>query len=130
MVYLSISYRTVYVGRFEEMLPGELLPALIPEAKVIILVSSLRAGLKEIKVRAGLKFPIGVSLNMLGLLGYGGRWNAGSTKRCGGTPEGDVDAFIAHLIKIVAYRLILHFGAMGKISQFLISNHENIFNLN
>ena len=92
----------VYVGRFEEMLPGELLPALIPEAKVIVLVSSLRAGLKEIKVRAGLKFPIGISLNMLGLLGYGGRWNAGSTKRYGGTPEGDVDAFIANLIKIVA----------------------------
>lgn len=92
----------VYVGKFEEMLPGELLPALIPEAKVIVLVSSLRAGLKEIKVRAGLKFPVGKSLNMLGLLGYGGRWNAGSTKRYGGTPEGHVDAFIANLIKIMA----------------------------
>lgn len=89
----------VYAGRFEEMLPGELLPALIPEAKIIVLVSQLKSGLKEIKVRAGLKFPSGMSLNRLGIQGYGGRWNAGSTKRYGGTPEGDVDAFIDQLIK-------------------------------
>lgn len=88
----------VYVGKFDEMLPGELLPALIPDAKVIVLVSSLpEAGLKEIKVRAGQKFPEGMSLNQLGLPGYGGRWNAGGTKRYGGTPETKVDPFISTL---------------------------------
>ncbi|MDP1834849.1 MAG: hypothetical protein Q8K75_02875 [Chlamydiales bacterium] len=90
----------VYVGRFEEALPGELLPALIPEAKVIALVSSLKPGIKEIKVRAGCKFPSGLSLNQLGLPNYGGRWNAGSTKRFGGTPDHEVDAFIEILTNV------------------------------
>lgn len=92
----------VYIGEFEDSLPGELLPALIPEAKVIVLISSLRANRREIKVRAGLKFPSGKSLNLLGLKGYGGRWNAGSTKRFGGTSEQDVKGFITDLIQAVS----------------------------
>jgi len=93
----------VYVGRFEEMLPGELLPALIPDAKIIVLVSSLQeAGVKEIKVRSGREFPEGMSLNQLRLPGYGGRWNAGGTKRHGGTLEEEVDDFIAILINAMA----------------------------
>lgn len=94
----------VYGGRFEEMLPGELLPGLIPNARAIILVSNLKPGIKEIKVRAGLKYPPGKSLNELGLPGYCGRWNAGSTKRYGGTPESEVDGFIADLVKAMGNR--------------------------
>lgn len=86
--------RGVYVGRFDEMLSGELLPALIPEAKVIVLVSSMENGNKEIKLRAGFRFPAGMSLENFAPPSYGGRWNAGSTKRFGGTPEDKVDSFI------------------------------------
>lgn len=92
----------VYVGKFEAIIPGELFPALLPDAKVIVLVSSLSSGFKEIKVRAGLMFPEGHSLNLLGLTGYGGRWNAGSTKRFGGTPSDAVDSFINYLLAQVA----------------------------
>lgn len=39
----------------------------------------------EVKVRAGMRFPPGHSLAELALPDFGGRWNAGSTKRHGGT---------------------------------------------
>ncbi len=74
----------------EEKVDGGLVPALLPEAKAIVLGSRMPDGQQkkgewEIKVRIGLAAPKGLSLLDLDLPDFGGRWNAGSTKRSGGT---------------------------------------------
>ena len=62
------------------------LPALLPDAMVIVMGSPLEEGsnLWAIKVRLGQKAPAGLRLNGLHLDKFGGRWNAGNTKRAGG----------------------------------------------
>jgi hypothetical protein len=75
---------------------GAFLPALLPNASVILLGSPFRdkdgniqEGIREVKVRLGKNAPEGITLHALKLnetpMRFGGRWNAGSNKRSGGT---------------------------------------------
>ncbi len=75
---------------------GAFLPSLLPEAWVIVLGSPLKdkegnivPEVNEIKIRLGKSAPEGMTLQSLGLkdtdIKFGGRWNAGSNKRGGGT---------------------------------------------
>lgn len=83
--------RSVAVGVLEHALDGELFPALLPEA-VVIMLAVRRADDRrrwDVKLRLGAGAPAGFSLHRLALReldpGYGGRWNAGSNRRGGGT---------------------------------------------
>ncbi len=64
-----------------------LFPALLPDAAVVIVGSPMNkdSGKSVIKMRLGMKAPDGFMLNTLDLPDFGGRWNAGNTKRHGGT---------------------------------------------
>jgi len=64
-----------------------LFPALLPDAAVVIVGSPMNkdSGKSVIKIRLGMKAPDGFMLNTLDLPDFGGRWNAGNTKRHGGT---------------------------------------------
>lgn len=64
-----------------------LFPALLPDAAVVIVGSPMKhdSGKSVIKIRLGMKAPEGFMLNTLDLPDFGGRWNAGNTKRHGGT---------------------------------------------
>jgi hypothetical protein len=83
--------RSIAVGVLEHALDGEFFPALLPEA-VVILLAARRADDRQrwdVKLRLGAGAPAGFSLHRLALReldpGYGGRWNAGSNRRGGGT---------------------------------------------
>jgi hypothetical protein len=82
----------VAYARIQTKLDAGLLPPLLPEAWVILTFSPMkdREGHLEVKVRQGLAAPEGLSLQRLGIEtfdpAYGGRWNAGSNIRGGGTP--------------------------------------------
>ena len=85
-------YGVAYVT-IDKKVDAGLVPAFLPEAKVIVIGSKMpdgpeKKGEWEIKVRLGMAAPPGTSLNNLGLPDFGGRWNAGSTKRNGGTNIG------------------------------------------
>jgi hypothetical protein len=76
---------------FDEAMEGEFFPALLPEARVIVTASphpgdSTR---RQVRVRLGQSAREGETLHALGFSRYdatfGGRWNAGSNKRGGGT---------------------------------------------
>lgn len=74
----------------DKKVDGGLVPALLPDAKAIVLASKMPEGPKRkkewlIKVRSGLQVPKGFSLVEVQLPDFGDRWNAGSTKRHGGT---------------------------------------------
>ncbi len=70
---------------------GALVPALLPEADVVLLFSPLKADTTkwEVKFRVGVNAPEGFSLRKLGIgtvdPAFGGRWNAGGNRRGGGT---------------------------------------------
>lgn len=92
----------VAFARSDVEIDGAFFPALLPNAQVIVLASPNRDDPTRftIKVRRGRAAPDGVTLHKLGITAldtnYGGRWNAGSNKRDGGThivPE----AFARHL---------------------------------
>ncbi len=71
----------------ERKIDAGLVPALLPEARVVIVASPMpNDSLQKwrIRVRLGLNAD-GVLLNTLGLPDSGGRWNALSTSRLGGT---------------------------------------------
>lgn len=72
-----------------ESIPGEFLPAKLPEAWVIVFQRTNDAGQVEARMRLGLAAPAGVTLFSLGLEelepAFGGRWNAGGTSRAGGS---------------------------------------------
>jgi len=78
-----------------EKLPGEFLPAALPEAWLIVLGIPMDNGLWETKIRLGLAAPAGGTLFSLGVPAFepkfGGRWNAGSTKRSGGSAQDPVE---------------------------------------
>jgi len=78
----------VYFVMLDKRIDGELLPALMPEASAILLASPMKEDPSklEVKVRLGVKAPDGFYLNQQDLPNFGGRWNAGNTKRSGGTP--------------------------------------------
>lgn len=81
----------VAFATLDEKLDAGLLPSLLPKAAVILAFSPMKdlPGHMEVKARLGLAAPIGTSLLRLGIDGFdpafGGRWNAGSNKRGGGT---------------------------------------------
>ena len=80
----------IALATLPEKLDGELFPALLPDAQVI-LMSTRRDGLSrwESKIWLGLAAPEGSSLHDLNIRefdsAFGGRWNAGSNRRNGGT---------------------------------------------
>ncbi len=84
-------YGNVWSASFDREVDGEFFPALMPEAAVIVIGSPhpTVAGRWAIKVRRGRAMPAGMTLDDLELdridSAYGGRWNAGSTKRGGGS---------------------------------------------
>jgi hypothetical protein len=73
----------------DDKVAGELLPNLLPEAAVIISASPMDSGRLETKVRLGRAAGSGETLHSLGIQrwepNFRGRWNAGSTKRSGGS---------------------------------------------
>lgn len=77
----------VHFAEVNEKFDAAFLPALLPDAQIIIVGSPMpdAPGKLEIKLRLGQAAPEGIELNTLGLPDFGGRWNAGSTKRHGGT---------------------------------------------
>ena len=85
----------VYAAYLNTRIDGELLPSLLPDAVVIITVSPPQKSGDGalVKVRLGMAAPEGMSLLAFHLPPSGGRWNALSTGRQGGTH--DPEAFIA-----------------------------------
>ncbi len=81
----------VMVGHFERRVEGEMYPSLLPDAELLLFFSPQREGKigPEAKVRLGLAAPAGLTLHDLDIRGFdsnfGGRWNAGSNNRGGGT---------------------------------------------
>lgn len=77
----------VFYADLPVALDGELFPALLPKAQVLLLLSphSEEGARRFVKVRLGLAAPEGFSLQSLDIWAfdptYGGRWNAGSNKR-------------------------------------------------
>ena len=78
-------------GVLDSALDGEFFPSLLPDAVIILLAarSPHDPSRWHMKVRLGSGAPQGMSLQGLGIKkfdpAYGGRWNAGSNKRGGGT---------------------------------------------
>ena len=76
-------------GVLEESIDGEFFPALLPKAVVILMAAPHQPKPWVMKLRLGLAAPPGMTLQRLGIQefdpAYGGRWNAGSNKRGGGT---------------------------------------------
>jgi hypothetical protein len=88
----------------EQRVSGEFLPPLLEHAWAIVSGSPMD-GLWENKIRLGLGAPEGMNLFAMGVgiaePMFGGRWNAGSTKRAGGsirTPR-EVAVCLANLIE-------------------------------
>jgi len=75
----DIAYLQLY-----KKLDSALLPPYLPQAKVILVASPMDNSKLEVKARLGNNCD-NIKLNKLDLPDFGGRWNAGSTKRCGGT---------------------------------------------
>lgn len=78
-------------GVLESRIDGELFPAQLPRAAVILLMCRRPQGdLWDARMRLGLTAPAGASLHQLGTErfdpAFAGRWNAGSNARNGGTP--------------------------------------------
>lgn len=90
------------VGDFEQAIDGEFFAPLLPHAAIIMLVSPLAVNIQrlEVKLRLGRGAPEALSLHALGIQSfdpaYGGRWNAGSNKRGGGTALA-LDEYVARL---------------------------------
>ena len=79
------------VGELEDAIDGEFFAPLLPDAVIIMLASPLSQNAQrlEVKLRLGRAAPAGLSIHALSIRAfdpaYGGRWNAGSNKREGGT---------------------------------------------
>lgn len=75
---------SVYYVLLEKKIDAGLLPALLPNAVVIMTASPMKNNPSrlEIHVRLGINAPSGLAINRLGLPdGFGGRWNAGANNR-------------------------------------------------
>jgi len=81
----------VHFATLEEPIEGELLLPFLREAVMVATVNRHRErpDRQQVKIRLGLAAPEGLSLQALGIehfdSAYGGRWNAGSNNRGGGT---------------------------------------------
>jgi hypothetical protein len=76
----------VAYAELDKTIDAGLLPDLLPNAKAIVIGMPRDDGKRNMKVRLTPASPAGTSLSQLGLgEGFGGRWNAGSNKRGGGT---------------------------------------------
>ncbi|NTW30264.1 MAG: hypothetical protein HGA33_03230 [Candidatus Moranbacteria bacterium] len=77
----------VYYASFLDRHDAAFFPALLPDAAVILVGSPMMGDSAKtvIKIRLGLAAPEGFRINTLDLPDFGGRWNAGNTKRHGGT---------------------------------------------
>jgi hypothetical protein len=86
---LTVSDGLVF-GLPGEKLDGEFFPALVPSAIAILLMTKRNSSHWDAKIRLGLGAPEGFDLNSIGINefdpSFGGRWNAGSNARNGGTP--------------------------------------------
>jgi hypothetical protein len=73
----------------EKKVDTEFFPDLLPDAKVILLHRRYGANRWKSNIRLGLAAPAGLSLDQLNIpafdSAFGGRWNAGSNNRNGGT---------------------------------------------
>ena len=81
----------VFYADLPKAIDGELVSALLPGARVVVLFSPhpTDSASRLVKMRLGLAALEGISLHALDIQAfdpaYGGRWNAGSNKRGGGT---------------------------------------------
>jgi hypothetical protein len=90
-----------------ESIDGEFLPALLPDATLIITFTPVPTQSQKwnAKMRLGSAAPAGLSISDVVLpfdKGYGGRWNAGSNKRAGGTtiePQTYIERVIKNMSK-------------------------------
>lgn len=114
-------------GVLDGRVDSEFFPALLPGAAVILLATRLSPGIGrwQMKLRLGSAAPPGFTLETLRLReldpAYGGRWNAGSNKRGGGTAatpeeyasevEGRLNAALASLSKASS---VLHASSHGR----------------
>lgn len=93
-------------GVLDEAIDSEFFPALLPTASVILLASRMRdSDLWQMKLRLGSHIPDGLTLHALRISsfdpGFGGRWNAGSNKRAGGSALLP-DTYAAHVRALLA----------------------------
>lgn len=84
--HFTESQKVFYIS-LAEKIDGAFFPALVSEAGAIVVCSPMPdgSGKFSMKTRLGMQAPIGFVLNKAGLPDFGGRWNAGDTKRNGGT---------------------------------------------
>lgn len=81
----------VALGEFVRKVQEEFFPALLPGAAILLLSVPNATGPHpmEVKVRLGAAAPPGLTLHALAVRAFdpahGGRWNAGSNRRSGGT---------------------------------------------
>ena len=85
-----IQWGGLYYAILDERVDGELAPALLPNAELIMLAFAHGVFRQkwEVKLRAGLNAKPGLNIQKLGLpeeLGIRGRWDAQSNRRIGGT---------------------------------------------
>lgn len=73
----------VYLIESDQPLRSEFFPAVAKDAAIFVVAVALPEGGYEYKVRAGNELPLGKRLNEMGIPHFGGRWNAGGTKRQG-----------------------------------------------
>lgn len=105
------SERGVHFARLDTPMEGELLLPLMPNAWVVATANVHRDDARRwhMKLRLGRAAPPWLSLHDLGLNhfdpAYGGRWNAGSNNRSGGT-ELEPEAYRALLILALEARLL------------------------
>ena len=94
----------------EDPIDGEFFPALLPDATLIMVANPLAADSSrwQVKLRLGSAAPPGLSLADLAFHEfdpvYGGRWNAGSNRRGGGTNL-DPEAYAERLARRLAVQL-------------------------
>lgn len=94
--------RHVAFGQFAHEIDGAFFPALLPQAVVVMVASPhpQNPGRWVVKLRLGAAAPEGLTLHTVGVTtwdpSFGGRWNAGSNKRDGGTGM-DPAVYRAHL---------------------------------
>jgi hypothetical protein len=96
----------IWWAQFDQEMDGEFLPGLLPDGTLIVVGSPhpVHPERWAIKVRRGQAMPAGRTLDDLDLTrvdpNYGGRWNAGSTKRGGGSAE-EVGAWVERLAGVM-----------------------------